>query len=194
MQLIEDIIKTREELAGIPVGSFHWSSRKQILTITRQCTCNYIMRELAIDYGELAKYITSRDRTTFCYWYNCHDDNMMYFDRYRVFYKALKAALQGENYHSFEHLDSAKFNYILQQNNIRIIEPNIPKSRQKVRFAITLGNFRANIYRSIENAPKCLKTILFAFARYNIDINIKKLQKNERIHQVTQKDSAKQVL
>ena len=50
MQLIEDIIKTSEELAGIPVGSFHWSSRKQILTITRQCTCNYIMRELAIDY------------------------------------------------------------------------------------------------------------------------------------------------
>ena len=35
MQLIEDIIKTSEELAGIPVGSFHWSSRKQILTMEK---------------------------------------------------------------------------------------------------------------------------------------------------------------
>ena len=79
---------------------------------------------------------------------------------------------------------------ILYRNGIPKSEPNIQNNIEKVRFKVRLGNFNANIYRTSESAPKCIKNILTAFSRYKkIKIEITKIQKYERIYKITPKNS-----
>ena len=179
-----------EELAGLTPGSFHWSSRKQKIHLVRVGTSNLIMRELGMDYNELSKYIDTRNRATFYYWYKKHEDFISGWDEYRLFYSNIKSKWLNTDYEEEEYMDSQKFEMILYRNGIPKSEPNISNNIQKVRFKVRLGNFNANIYRTSESAPKCIKNILTAFSRYKkIKIEITKIQKYERIYKITPKNS-----
>jgi hypothetical protein len=191
IRAIRDIITLGEELAEVPVGSFHWSSRKQKYQLCRAASCNLIMRELAIDYNRLFDYIKSRDRISFYYYYNQHNNNMAGWDAYRILYKTMKAhwlapGRKGDNY-----MDRYEFELILNRNSIPRLMRNIPKNSQKVRFNIRIGNFEGNIYRDSQNAANCFKMLFSAFSRFDNEITIRKLHKYERVYTITPKASRK---
>lgn len=190
LNYIENVIGMAEELGGFTPGSFHWTSRKQDIHCMRMASCNLIMRELGIDYNELSKHITSRDRATFYYWYKQHDDYLSGWDMYEIYYSTLKSKWLNTDYDDEEYMDAAKFEMILYRNAIPKTEANMPTKLQKVRFKVLLGNFNANIYRTPASAPNCLKKMLAAFSRYKkLKITINKIQKYERIYQAAQENS-----
>lgn len=183
---IAKVIREAEELAGVPAGSYNLTSRRQEYSIMRQAATNFMMIELGIDYNKLSKYVDCRNRTTLYYWRKTHEENIQYWDEYKVLYKSLKNKLQCNDYASYDYMDSSKFELICKQNRITKTQRSKPAADQKIRFNVTLGNFSTNVYRTPDSAAKCFKMLFTAFSRYkNITIKMTKLKRNERIHKTT---------
>ena len=117
-EVIDDIIALGEELAGVPAGSFHWTSRKQSYQLCRATSSNIIMRQLGMDYNKLSKYINSRDRASFYFYYKEHDNNMRGWDAYRVLYNAIKSHWLSNDRKGGVFMDDAEFDIILYRNGI----------------------------------------------------------------------------
>jgi len=180
---INNIIAMSEELAGLPAGSYHSSSRKTEYNLCRSCANNLIMRELSIDYNILSKHVTSRDRATIYVMFEKHEENMQHWSHYKCFYEALKSKLLS-NHNPGEYLDREGYDAILYRHSIQSL-PKLKDDEDKMTITISVGHFDGKLYRNVKDVPAALKTLIEAFEEYKYNISIKKVEKYERIYKIT---------